>query len=233
LAIKDLGLSLDQVQRMMAEDVSADEVRGMFALKKAQLELTIREEVLQLQSIEARLNQMDGGGPLDDFDIVLKSVPEQSLIGLRDTFANFLEVSQLILEMKNSLPSSVSRKSLGPLTAIVHSEMFGSDTIDIEMGFVIPESLDSPVAFGHGREMMMRTLPAVETMVTAVRVGLPQTSFSCRGVMASWVENNGYRFSGHGREVFIVPPIPGREHEAVLEIQYPIAPAAEHRPLLN
>ena len=90
------------------------------------------------------------------------------------------------------------------------------------MGFALEKESDAAYTMTDGRAMAMRTLPAVETMVTAVRVGPPQTSHPCRAAMAGWVETNGYEFAGNGRELYIVPPFLGREHETVMEIQYPV-----------
>ena len=47
LALKELGLSLDQVARMLDDKISAAEIRGMLALKKAELERT-REMLIDL-----------------------------------------------------------------------------------------------------------------------------------------------------------------------------------------
>lgn len=42
LAPKDLGLTLEQVARMLDDKVSTDEIRGMLMLRKAELELRAR-----------------------------------------------------------------------------------------------------------------------------------------------------------------------------------------------
>lgn len=57
LALKELGLSLDQVKRLLKEEVSASEIRGMLTLKKAQIEQTIQAEAARLRAVESRLTQ--------------------------------------------------------------------------------------------------------------------------------------------------------------------------------
>jgi DNA-binding transcriptional MerR regulator len=44
LALKELGLSLDQVARFLKDGVSAEEIRGMLALRKAELERSLDAE---------------------------------------------------------------------------------------------------------------------------------------------------------------------------------------------
>src|SRR5258708_39161516 len=57
LALKDLGLSLTQILRLLDEHISVEEIRGMLTLRKAQIEQTLRDELERVRSIEARLGQ--------------------------------------------------------------------------------------------------------------------------------------------------------------------------------
>lgn len=93
LALKDLGLSLDQIRRMLDEDVSAEEIRGMYTLKKAQIEQSVGDELSRLQNIESRLRQIDEGELPEDTEIVLKSIPEQPYLSLREIVSTFDEAT--------------------------------------------------------------------------------------------------------------------------------------------
>ena len=222
LALKELGLSLDQIGRMLADAISAEEIRGMFSLKKAQAEQAVRDELSRLRAIEARLQQIETGDNLNNFDIVVKSVPAQPFLALRKKCASLEAARGTIAEMQRTLPRTVGLKNLGHLTAIMHNEGYTNTNVDLEMGFVLTGEFTDTVTLDSGLQMMVGTLPAVETMVTAVQVGATDMTLSCRGILAAWVESNGYEFAGKGREVFIVPPMPGKEDQAVLEIQYPV-----------
>lgn len=222
LALKGLGLTLDQIRSMVDDDIPVEEIRGMFSLKKAQLEQSLREDVLRLQQIESRIQQIEETGLFDKYEIILKSVPALPFLAVRDKLPSFGAALSIMMEMQQALPEVVSQKSIGNLTAILHSESFGEEIIDLEIGFVMHDNSDTTIALSNDRSMTMSMLPAVEEMVTTVYVGLPQTSHTCRAVAATWVETNGYELSGNGREVFLVPPMPGKENETVMEIQYPV-----------
>src|SRR5688500_16088019 len=45
LALKDLGLSLEQIQRMLSDQVSTDEMHGMLLMKKVEIEQQLRIEL--------------------------------------------------------------------------------------------------------------------------------------------------------------------------------------------
>jgi effector-binding domain-containing protein len=59
-------------------------------------------------------------------------------------------------------------------------------------------------------------------MVVCVRVGLPEYAHLVTGKIARFVELNGFRLAGPGREVFLRPPRAERMEESVVEMQFPV-----------
>lgn len=222
LALKELGLSLDQIKRMVHDDVPAEEIRGMLTLKKAQVEQSIRAELLRLQQIEARLRQIEEHGQFEKFDIILKSVPAQPFLAQRKTYPSFEAASTQIGIIHQSLPDKIAKKKVGPFTAILHSEIYEFEGMDVEMGFPLLEEIELSVPLPDQQALAIRQLPAVDSMVSVLQNGSPATAHRCRAAVAAWVAANGYRFDGNSREIFIVPPLPGKEDETVIEIQYPV-----------
>ena len=55
LALKDLGFSLDQVKRLLQDDLPVAELRGMMRMKQLELEGQLREEQARLERVENRL----------------------------------------------------------------------------------------------------------------------------------------------------------------------------------
>ncbi len=56
IALKDLGFTLQQVQAILDEKVSAEELRGMLRLRRAQLEAQLSADAARLAGVEARLH---------------------------------------------------------------------------------------------------------------------------------------------------------------------------------
>lgn len=54
LALKDLGLSLDQIASMMQAEVSDEAIHGMLPMKKADLEQAVHEDLQRLRGYAAR-----------------------------------------------------------------------------------------------------------------------------------------------------------------------------------
>jgi DNA-binding transcriptional MerR regulator len=84
LVLKELGLSLEQVARLLDTDTSTEEMQGMFLLHKAQIEQRMQEEVERLRVVEARLGEIDAYGQMWEPDVILKSVPAHPFLALRE-----------------------------------------------------------------------------------------------------------------------------------------------------
>lgn len=59
LALKDLGLSLDQIKQLLKADVPPAQLRGMLTMKRADIERQLEQEQARLSRVEARLRQIE------------------------------------------------------------------------------------------------------------------------------------------------------------------------------
>src|SRR5712671_3186451 len=62
LALKELGLSLEQIGPLLKDEISPAELRSMLTLKRAQVERSLQEEEARLRHIESRIDQIDREG---------------------------------------------------------------------------------------------------------------------------------------------------------------------------
>ena len=222
LALKDLGLTLDQIKSLIEDAVSPDEIRGMLTLKKAQIEQTIQAEAVRLRAVESRLQLLDRKGEFQDDDVVLKSLPAQPFLSMRRTYRNLVETLAAIAKMGEVVTQQVEAKALGRFAAVIYGDLFEDSNWDLEFGFLLNHSLDLTLPISSDAVMEVRTLPAVSTAVTAMRFGGPENGHLSYSAIGTWVENHQYRLVGPGREVFVVPPRPGHESEMVVEFQFPV-----------
>ena len=225
IALKEMGLSLAQIKRLVDEEISADELRGMLLMKKAQIEQTLHEEAARLRYIESRIEQINLKGNMENYDIVLKSVPAKNVLTVRSFFPMPQAVRHLLREMQQRLPAVAAKSTIGHLTAIMHSQPFTEENLDIELGFELKPPIDEAltVPLSDARALVVNKLPAEKHMLTVTRVGHPKTGHGSYSALGMWAQANGYRFEGPVREVFIHLEL-SRFHETVTEIQYPVQP---------
>jgi DNA-binding transcriptional MerR regulator len=220
LALKELGLTLTQILRLLDEHISAEEIRGMLTMRKAQIEQTLRDELDRVRSVEARLWQIEEQGELFD-DVVLKAMPARTFLSIRQIVASKEEGFALMAEVQRTLPPLLGRNAVGHFALLFPSESFEIENIDVEMGLLPAGDVPQTVLLSDGRAMTVRTLPAVETMATLVCVGIANHE-RCYGRLGTWMEHHHFQLVGPGWEVLIEPFHPTKGDEAVIEIQLPV-----------
>src|SRR6476659_4638542 len=72
IALKDLGFTLQQVQVILEEQVSAAELRGMLRLRRAEIQASIEAETTRLARVEARLLTIEDGARVPADGVVVK-----------------------------------------------------------------------------------------------------------------------------------------------------------------
>src|SRR5262245_25299906 len=95
LALKDLGLSLDQIQRLLSDRISTQEMQGMLLLKKAEIEQQVQEEIQRVRNIEARLQFLQSAEAGQPYDVVIKQIPAQPALSVRTVFPSLEDMAGL------------------------------------------------------------------------------------------------------------------------------------------
>ncbi|WP_345711887.1 helix-turn-helix domain-containing protein, partial [Kineococcus glutinatus] len=72
LALKDLGLTLQQVRAVLDEEVGVAELHGMLRLRRAELETQVAADAARLRAVEARLRMIEEEGTMGTQDVVVK-----------------------------------------------------------------------------------------------------------------------------------------------------------------
>ena len=99
LALKDLGLSLDQIAHLLENDLPPAEIRGMLRLKQVEIETQVREEQARLARVETRLRQIEQEGIMPTQEIVLKEIPAQNVASVREVLPNMGQLGGLYEEL--------------------------------------------------------------------------------------------------------------------------------------
>jgi predicted transcriptional regulator YdeE/DNA-binding transcriptional MerR regulator len=222
LALKDLGFSLEQIQHMLSQDLSASELRGMLRLKQAELERQLQDEQMRLSRIQARLRQIDQEGRLPAYDVVLKQVASQRVAGIREVVADIYQVQGLFARLQTTLGAynpgpDLAHAPLAAPLAIYYDADYHEHDIDVEAALPVVSRL--PVC----DRLVLHELPAVENMACAVHPGSPDGLADASRALLTWVEENGYRAAGPSRDVYLQSSLLGEQVESpVAEVQLPV-----------
>ncbi|MCK6578670.1 MAG: MerR family transcriptional regulator [Anaerolineae bacterium] len=222
LALKELGLSLDQIRQLVKDNVSADEMQGMLLLRKAEIEQQLQAELERIRKIESRLGSIrdaEAGKPLN---VVIKRSPVQPVLSLRRMVDSFEEGLEIFRQIRTALPN----KALYGLSfCICHNEAMVERDMDLELGCLIEVKEHAPLPLSGGVLLSFRELPAVDQMATTVVTGAVETIHTGYAEIGRWVEGNGYRLAGLPREISLQLPRSADGSDLITEIQFPIESA--------
>ncbi|MGB7538096.1 MAG: MerR family transcriptional regulator [Anaerolineales bacterium] len=71
LALKDLGLTLEEIARLLQDEPTTDQLMGMLRLKETELAERVDEEFHRLERVRARLRQMDEEQIMPNYEVIL------------------------------------------------------------------------------------------------------------------------------------------------------------------
>src|SRR5512141_2439465 len=122
LLLKDLGLSLDQIGRLLEDDLPPAQLRGMLKLRQAEIERSIEQEETRLARVAALLNQIEQENTvMSNYDVVIKKVAPVRIAAIRDVVANYSAQGELWGELGAYLAQH-NVKAVAPCFTIDHND---------------------------------------------------------------------------------------------------------------
>jgi effector-binding domain-containing protein len=217
LALKDIGFSLDEIRRLLVDDLSAEQLRGMLKLREAESRQRVQDEAERLMRIEARLRQIEQEDVMSKYDVVIKKVDAFQVASLRGVVPTPPEQGSLWRDLEGYLAMHHVRPS-GPCLSLYHDEEHKERDWDIEV--CEPISEDVP----PGNRVAVQVLPAVDTVACTIHEGAFVTISEAYDAIMRWVDENGYQIVGPVREVYLKEAKHGSQTdpETVTEIQVPV-----------
>jgi DNA-binding transcriptional MerR regulator len=215
VALKDLGFTLAQVQEILDEKVSIEELYGMLRLRQADLQSQIAADRARLRQVEARILSIEREGAMPASDVQIKKVP-----GVR--------VAELTALAPDFEPASIG-PVVGPLFSdlCVRMNAAGAPITGAAVAYYdeTPDGILVHAAFpvaaepgGHDFDVL--DLPAIERAATTVHHGRMDEVMPTGQALARWIDENGYRPLGLLREVYLEAV--GGQENWVTELQVPI-----------
>ena len=221
LVLKELGLSLDEIVKVMQANSSSVELRDLLHVRREELARSLAAEQERLRQLDTRIAQIETAGELVADDVLVRSDPTQWLLSTRQILPSFAAAREVIGAVVRAVKKAVPADTIGPLMAIAHAPEFEPDHLDAEIGFIVRKPIAGVVG-DSTLAMRARELPATERLATCVRIGLPEHAHLITGKIGAFVEANGYRLAGPSRELFLQAPRLDRMAESVVEMQFPI-----------
>jgi len=215
LALKDLGLSLEQIAQTLAENLSPQQLQGMLRLKQTEEKQRLKETGERLKRIEARLKQIEREIYMPDYDIVVKALPpclaalQHLIIPTNDEVPEYLKPA---FAKVSDYIQSQNAKTTGACFTLWRTASDTYKNEEVEVIFPIDRPLED------AKEIRVYTLPEVEVAST-IHQGDFDDFTGAHVALLAWIEDNGYSVSGPFREIYLEG---GGDGESTTEVQFEV-----------
>ncbi|MBN8590435.1 MAG: MerR family transcriptional regulator [Anaerolineae bacterium] len=220
LALKDLGLSLEQIRDLLNDSLSPDELRGMLRLKQAEIAQRVEDEQARLARVAARLHQIEKEGQMPTQDIVLKQIESLHVLSLREVIPVPTDVGRILQESVMALMAR-QIEIIGPPATLFHDPEFKLTDMDVEVVLPVAASVRVDVPLSDGRQLKAIDLPAIPQAACIIHAGDYSEVEPSYAALSKWIGESGYKLAGPIREVYLTAP--GDPAGILTEIQYPVA----------
>jgi DNA-binding transcriptional MerR regulator len=219
LALRDLGFALGDIGPVLADTVSADELRGMLRLRRLEARDRIDQEAARLARVESRLRRIEEEDTMPDYDIVVKPLASQRCAvrtGRARAFDHTL--GEILPRLYGELGDQLARHGITPSGPSIAWYEDGADEgtpIEVIAGLPIDEPAVPP-------EVEERTLPAADRAATTVHRGSMDDCAAGYEALLRWSRETGERVEGYSREVYL--ECDGPPATWVTELQFVLGP---------
>ena len=226
LALNDLGFTLQQVGELLESDLTVEQLRGMFIARQKELERELLAGTTRLHQVAVRLNQIEHEDKsLDDYEIVVKSVPAFVVAGIRSIVPTADVVGQYCDAQFAELYAWLSAHGMrpdGPTINFYHMLEYRENDVDMESAVILEGDVPPLPAAG---DIRVRETQAVTHMASLIQ---PMSFQHLAGdilTLLKWVVANDYQFTGPVREIHLFgDPLSIEPHEQkIMELQVPVA----------
>jgi DNA-binding transcriptional MerR regulator len=200
LVLRDLGVPLSEIVRLVDEDVTVEEMRGIVKLRQAEARAELEQRTEQLRRVEVRLAQLEED-VMADYEVIVKRLEPLRVVALSEDLHDHTEIPAAAGRLYPRLHAALARD--GVAFSGVSLALY-EDSPDPERPMRLTTALPVPGGVTiDGDGMTTLDLPAVERAATTVVRGAPDQFDDAFRALNDWVAKTGGDPTPFAREVYL------------------------------
>ncbi len=219
LALRDLGLSLEQVAQLLQDGLTSEQIQGMLKLKRSELYRQLEEGQTQLARIENWLQQEEVTMPA--YAVITKKVETQRVAQARAKAPDMSKLGPTLDSLFDTVLAYARQHNAllpepNPATTVYYDEEFGEKDIDVGACIYVNNTL-----MGNG-EVEVLDLPGYASVASTIHHGPFANLPAAYQAISEWIAANHYQICGPTRELNLEYERGGDQSKYVTEIQFPV-----------
>jgi DNA-binding transcriptional MerR regulator len=225
IALKELGLSLEQIGVILDQEPSVDEIRGMLRLKQAEIQEKIDNEVKRLSLVDFRLRMIEAELNFPELDVVIKRLDALKVLSM---FVNeHHQMAPVAKEIRDAIESGAIQFAgfaIDVLHGGVHHNEIRFSDAPHEIILAVENTQSGDVVLETQGILKLRDEAAIDTAATLIVKGGRQAARHEKAMLLQrWAVAHGYRLGDRLRALNHRGPLDTLERsEWVTELQLAI-----------
>ena len=144
VALKEMGLSLQEVTTLVNHDLTPAQMRDIFILKRAELQQRVADEQRRLERVDRMLQIIQKEGAMPEYQVVIKKVEPQLIASIREVYPTDMQdvFGPALTDRFDELERYLVRHGAGyaaPGIAIWHGSYSGLDNAAMDVEAAAPD----------------------------------------------------------------------------------------------
>lgn len=202
LALRDLGLTLEQVGDVLDEPQTDEYLYELLQTKRRALEQELAEEQARLDRVAARLRQIERVHEQVPYDVALKELPAQRIVAMREVVPHVLQTGAARDRILRHLYATLDAYHITPGVemAIYHLQAYTEEDIDMSLAVEVTHDVELPPT---ENTLELYTLPPAALAASVVHNGDMRDISDVAASLFRWLGMNGYTSAGDSRELHL------------------------------
>jgi DNA-binding transcriptional MerR regulator len=200
LVLRDLGVPLTEIGRLLADDVTVEQLRGILRLRQAEARSRLAAQTEQLRRVEIRLAQLEEGS-MAGYEVIVKRLEPMRVVTLSEDLPGVDEISEACSRMYPRLHAALAqhRVAFDGLSLALYE-----DTGDEDRPLRLTTALRVPAGVTIEADGLTTTeLAAAERAATTVVRGAPDQFADAYRALHEWIDRTGDHATSFERELYI------------------------------
>ena len=194
-------ITLQKVRTILAEQVSAAELRGMLRLRKAEIEARIEAETSRLAGVEARLAAIEDQGRALADGVVVKRLAPVRVAELTDVAASYQpeDITPVIGPLYDQLWPRLCEAGVTAGQGIAYYEDSSArpGAVTVHAAVQVTDGADDLP------DLRQVELPEVPAAATIIHRGSMDDVLVTGQALARWIDASQYQSAGYTRELMV------------------------------
>jgi|SRR5215469_2053386 len=200
LVLRDLGVPLAQIGRLIDDDVTVEQLRGILRLRQAEARARLAAQTEQLRRVEIRLAQLEEKS-VADYDVIVKRLEPVRVVVLSEDLEGHDQIGPALDRMYPRLHAALAHQGVrfDGLSLALYEDIDAADrplrvtaALQVQAGVTIAGDGVTTVELG-----------AVERAATTVVRGDPSRFAGGFRALHEWVDQTGAQATAFERELYI------------------------------